>query len=195
MPTDRTDLERRLAAATADDTVRGLIFNAIFDAVEEHLGKDAAVAIDPTRKAHRTDFFSFPVSDYLRLAFDAVDRLEPRLGSVDAGFHAIGYRAASNTFGSMVGATLLALSGKDGARTLLSNAAAGYKATVSYGQRRLEWLGPAHARFTFTRDFLVPPFHCGVFQASVEAMGAKDVKVVGRQIAPLDAVYEISWKA
>ncbi len=195
MPTDRNDLETRLAATTEHDTVRGLAFNAAFDAVEEHLGRDAAIALDPARKAHRPDFFSFPVSDYLRLAFDAADRLEPRVGGVDAAFHAIGYRAASNTFGSMLGATLLALSGKGDARTLLANAAAGYKATMSYGQRKLEWLAPTHAQFTFTRHFLLPAFHCGVFQAGVEATGAKGLRVEGRQLAPLDAMYEIRWTA
>lgn len=193
MPVDRQDLAARIAAATPADTVRGLVFNAIFDTVEEHLGKAAATALDPLRKGHRTDFFSFPVVDFLRLAFDAADALERKLGSTAAGFQAIGYRAASNTFGSMVGATIVALAGKEGVRTLLANAASAYRTTVSYGDRRLEWLAPNHARFTFRRDFLVPPFHAGVFLAAVEAFGARGAEVHGEQTGLLDATYDVRW--
>jgi uncharacterized protein (TIGR02265 family) len=195
MPIDRKDLDARIAAATKDDTVRGLIFNAVFDTVEEHFGKAAAIELDPTGKARRTDFFTYPVADFLKLAFSAAERLEPKLGSPDAGFHTMGHRSAASTLGSMVGRTILALAGTDRVRTLLGSAAAGYKATVSYGERKLEWLGPRHGRFTFRRDFLVPSFHCGVFQAAVEAVHGKNVVVEGKQVAPLDAVYEIRWEA
>jgi uncharacterized protein (TIGR02265 family) len=195
MPIDRKDLDARLAAATKDDNVRGLIFNAVFETVEEHLGKAAAVALDPTGKARRTDFFTYPIADFLKLAFAAAEKLEPKLGGVDPSFHAMGHRCAASTLGTMVGRTILSLAGTDRVRTLLGSASAGYRATVSYGERKLEWLGPHHARFTFRRDFLVPPFHCGVFQAGVEAVRGKNIVVEGKQVAPLDAVYEIRWDA
>ena len=193
MPTDRKDLDDRLAAATPQDTVRGLIFNAVFDTIEEHLGKAGPVACDPAGKGHRTELFSYPVADFLRISFDAADRLEAKLGSIDEAFSAFGYRATSNVFGSVIGATMLALAGRNGLRALLGQATTGYRATVSYGDRKLEWLGQNHARFTFVRDFLVPPFHCGVFLAAVHALGAKAERLEGRQTGPLCAEYDVVW--
>jgi len=193
MPTDRKDLEARLAAATPRDTSRGLAFNALFDAIEEHLGRAAAIEADPAKKGHRTEFFSYPVADFLRIAFEGADRLEKKLGSVDAVFRAFGYRTTSNVLGSMMGATMIALAGRNGLRALLGQAVTGYRSTVSYGVRRLEWVGPHHARFTFERDFLVPAYHCGVFLAAIDAVGATAERVEGRQTGPLSAVYDIVW--
>src|SRR5512133_3367281 len=193
MPTDRKDLQARLAATTAKDTARGLAFNALFDALDEHLGRDAAVAADPDRKGRRTEFFSYPVSDFLRIAFDGADRLEKKLGSVDEAFRSFGYRTTTNVLGSMMGATMIALAGKNGLRALLGQAVTGYRATVSYGDRKLEWVGPRHARFTFENDFLVPQYHCGVFLAAVDAVGATLEKLEGKSTGPLSAVYEIAW--
>src|SRR5512133_424257 len=193
MPTDRKDLQARLAATTAKDTSRGLAFNALFDTLEEHLGKAAAIAADPDRKGHRTEFFSYPVADFLRIAFEGADRLERKLGSVDEAFRAFGYRTTTNVLGSMMGATMIALAGKNGLRALLGQAVTGYRATVSYGERKLEWLAPRHARFTFENDFLVPQYHCGVFLAAIDAVGAKAEKLDARPTGLLSAVYDVAW--
>jgi len=193
MPTDRKDLQARIAATTPRDTARGLTFNALFDTLEEHLGKDVAVAVDPERKGRRTEFFSFPVADFLRISFEGADRLERKLGSVAKAFEAFGYRTAANVLGSMMGATMIALAGKNGLRALLGQAVTGYRASVTYGERRLEWLGPRHARFTFEGDFLVPQYHCGIFLGAVDAVGAKVEKLEGRSTGLLSAVYEIAW--
>lgn len=193
MPTDRKDLEARLAAATPRDTSRGLAFNALFDTIEEHLGRAAAIAADPEKKGHRTEFFSYPVADFLRIAFEGADRLERKLRSVDEAFRAFGYRTTSNVLGSMMGATIIALAGKNGLRALLGQAVTAYRSTVSYGERKLEWVGPRHARFTFEHDFLVPAYHCGVFLAAMDAMGATPERVEGRQTGPLSAVYDVVW--
>jgi uncharacterized protein (TIGR02265 family) len=190
---DGRDLEGRLAAATPQDTVRGLIFNALFDTLEEHLGSGGAAAIDPERKGRRVELFSYPVVDFLGIAFAGAARLAARLGSEDAAFRAFGYRATSNVFGSVIGATMLALAGRNGLRALLGQAATGYRATVSYGVRTLEWRGEHHARFTFVRDFLVPAFHCGVFAAAVDAVGATPVRIEGRETGPLSAEYDVVW--
>jgi uncharacterized protein (TIGR02265 family) len=93
----------------------------------------------------------------------------------------------------MMGATMIALAGKNGLRALLGQAVTGYRASVSYGERKMEWLGPSHARFTFQGDFLVPQYHCGIFLAAVDAVGAKVEKLEGRATGLLSAVYEIAW--
>jgi uncharacterized protein (TIGR02265 family) len=195
MPTDRNDLKARLAAVTPKDTARGLTFNALFDALEEHLGKEAARAVDPERKGHRTEFFSFPVADFLRIGFDAADRLEPKLGSTAAAFRAFGYRTTANVLGSAMGATMISLAGKNNLRALLGQAAAGYRTMVSYGTRKVDWLGPTHARFTFDGDFLVADYHAGVFAAAFDAVGIAGGKVEARQTGLLSSIYDVSWTA
>jgi uncharacterized protein (TIGR02265 family) len=193
MPTDRKDLAARIAATTPQHTARGLTFNALFDTVEEHLGRAVALEIDPARKAQRTEFFSYPISDFLRIAFEGADRLERKLGSIDEAFRAFGYRTTSSVFSSRMGATMLSLTGRNGLRGLLGQAVSGYRAMVSHGDRKLEWIGERHARFTFENDFLVPAYHCGVLLASGDAVGAKVDRVEGRQTGPLSSVYDVVW--
>lgn len=193
MPIDRKDLEARIAATTPQDTTRGLSFNALFDAIEEHLGKAEALALDPEHKGHRVEFFSYPVSDFLKISFEAADRSARKLGSTDAAFRAFGYRMLAHVFGSKIGATMLALAGRKGVRSLLGQAVPGYRAMVSYGTRTLEWVGDRHARITFERDFLVPAYHCGLFEAAIDSVGAKAERVEGRQTGPLASVYDIVW--
>lgn len=192
MPVDPQDLQARIAAATPGDTVRGLIFNALFDTVEAHASRAAAVACDPGGKGRRTDFLAYPVADLLACAWRAVDHLEPRLGSVERGFYEIGYRSLAHVLGSALGATILTMSRRD-PRALMGQAPTAYRGLVSYGERRLEWLSPSRGRFTFRRDFLVPAYHRGVLMAGLEAIGVKAPEVTARQDALLDATYEVGW--
>ena len=192
MPADRQDLETRLAAAVPEDTVRGLVFNGAFFVLREHGGEETARQCDPAGAGSRIDFFSYPVTDYLNVAWNAADRLESHVGGVDAAFYKIGHRALANVLSSMLGRTLLTIAGRDIQR-LLSQAPSGYKATVSYGERTVDWPSPRHAHMVFQHDFLVPPFHCGVIAAAVEMAGGRNVKAVGRKTGFLEAEYDITW--
>jgi uncharacterized protein (TIGR02265 family) len=193
MPADRADLARRIAAATPDDTVRGVIFKSTFKLLRDQLGETAARACD-SGKSSRVDFLRYPVADYLRLAWAGVDALEPRLGSIGAAFFAIGESAMRETFATLLGRTLLSLAGDD-MRLLLSQVGPGYKAVVGYGERTLEWRREGEAHFVFRRDFLVPEFHAGVLAAAVKALGATGVVAVGRATGPLDLEIDVSWRS
>ena len=194
MPVDQQDLQARIAATTPEDTVRGLIFNALFDTVEAHVGKPATIGCDVAGKGHRTDFLSYPVKDLLVCVGRAVDLLEPRLGSVDRALFDIGYRTLANVLGSALGATIMVMARRD-PRALLSQAPTAYRGLVSYGERRLEWLGPCRARLTFRRDFLLSAYHRGVLHAAVEAIGVRNPVVTGAHQTLLDATYEVGWDA
>jgi uncharacterized protein (TIGR02265 family) len=195
MPADRKDLEARLAAATPHDTVRGVVFNAIFSVVKEHADEVAARKIDVVSgKGWRTEFFTYPVADYLNIIWNAADLLEGQLGGVDPVFYKVGARAAELIAASMLGKTLLALAAGGGARQLLTHMPGGYRATVSYGERTVTWVGEKHARYVFTHDFLVPPFHAGVLAVGAMVGGGKNVKATGRQTGPLEAVYDVTWE-
>jgi uncharacterized protein (TIGR02265 family) len=193
MPADRADLERRLAECRDEDTTRGLNFNRLFDLVRDHLGEDAARACDPQGKAARIDFFSYPVKEYLQVAWYAADRLEPKLGSVDAVWLELGRRTVTGFLGSALGKTITALTGRD-PRRFIAAGPAGYRSAVSYGERTVEWKGEKAARMTFRRDFMPPAFHRGVIAAALAASDAKDPRIEGRATGVLDSEYELRWE-
>jgi uncharacterized protein (TIGR02265 family) len=192
MPVDRNDLEKRIAAATSSDTTRGLNFNTVFGLVTELLGKDAARGIDPQEKGSRVDFFSYPVADYLAMAWDAADLLEPRLGGIDAFFQEVGRRTIRGFLASLLGKTVFAMAGRD-PRRIISSGPAGYRSAVGYGERRAEFLGERSARMVFERDFMPAVFHSAVIQAALEPTEARNVRVTGRDTGFLSSEYQIDW--
>ena len=193
MPADRNDLARRLAECKDSDTSRGLNFNRLFDLVREHLGDEAARACDPHGKGSRIDFFSYPVSEYLQIAWYAADRLEPKLGSVDAVFRELGRRTVAGFLSSALGRTIFALAGRD-PRRFVAAGPAGYRSAVSYGERTVEWKGPKAARMIFKRDFMPPVFHQAVLEEGLAASEARNPKVEGRAVGLLDSEYDIRWE-
>jgi uncharacterized protein (TIGR02265 family) len=193
MPADRRDLALRIAQTTPADTSRGLNFNRLFQLVRDRLGDDAARACDPDGKGSRTDFFSYPVADYLRIAWAAADRLEPSLGSVEAVWEELGRRTVAGFLSSVLGRTLFAIAGKD-ARRLVSAGPSGYRSAVSYGERTVRWVGDRHAMLEFRRDFMVPAFHRAVMLTALEASDARSPRVEARAVGLLDSDYDVTWE-
>jgi uncharacterized protein (TIGR02265 family) len=193
MPADRTDLERRLAAATPEDTSRGLNYTTLFALVRDHLGPDAPRELDVLGRGSRVDFFSYPITEYLTITWNALDRLEPLFGSIDAVLTELGRRTMAGFLASMIGRTVFSVGGKDPVR-MLSTGPTGYRTAVSYGHRTVEFLGPKQARMTFQRDFMPPAFHAAVILTGLQASHALRPRVVGRETGFLDSVYEIGWE-
>jgi uncharacterized protein (TIGR02265 family) len=192
MPADPRDLASRLAVATPDDTVRGLVFNAAFDVARE-AGDDAvAVACDPAGKGKRTDFRSYPAADLLEVLWRVVARVEGRCGGPDGAFRQIGYRTTAGVLGSMAGSTLLSFGSSP--RLLVEQVPAAYQAVLSFGQRTVTWLGPTQARLVYENDFLPLPFHLGVLQASVDGTSAVGAMVEGRASGLLRVDLQIAWR-
>lgn len=179
--------------AAARDTVKGMIFNGMIDAVRAASGEEAAARCKAVAKQKRfIDFFFCPVADYLRMAWFAVELLEKPLGSVDADFFQLGRRAVLSFLDTGVDKTLLVLISND-LRRALGNADMAYRTTISYGERSLRWPGPREARFEFKGDFLVPPFHAGVIKTGLEAIGKKPVRVTATSLGFMQHAMDIAW--
>jgi uncharacterized protein (TIGR02265 family) len=192
MPANRDELHKRVAATTKDDVSRGLSFNRLFLLVRERLGDDAARGCDPERKGSRTDFFNYPVAEYLGIAWDAADLLEPKLGSIDAVWNELGRITVNGFLSSAIGKTLFALAGKDPRRVVAAGPSS-YRSAVSYGERKIAWLGEKHARMTFRRDFMVSGYHRAVILTALQATDAKNPRVEARVLSLLDSDYDIAW--
>jgi uncharacterized protein (TIGR02265 family) len=192
MPADRADLARRLASTHADDTSRGHNYNTLFTMVRDHLGEAAAREVDVLGKGHRVDFFSYPITEYLACAWNAIDRLEPVLGDGDAVLGELGRLTVTGFMGSMLGKTALVMSGRD-PRRLLGSAPSAYRGAVSYGERRVEWTGPRQGRLVSRRDFMPPSFHAAVLLEALRATDAVRPRVTWQGRGLLDSVYEFEW--
>lgn len=195
MPDERMEHHQvRLAAARDEDTVRGLVFNALFAVLREAGGEAAARAADPTGKGSRVDFFTYPAADFLRLSWDAAERLGPSAGGADQVFFRVGHKAGSAVLESMLGKTILAVSGAGGVRQLLASVPSAYRGTVSYGERRVQVQDEGRARAVFRGELLAAPFHCGVFTAVLERAGARNVRAEVREAGALEAELLLSWE-
>ncbi|MBX5480640.1 MAG: DUF2378 family protein [Myxococcaceae bacterium] len=187
------DFERRLALATADDTAKGMFFNGVVQAVGKLVNAQAAttcLAAVGDRKF--VDFFNYPIAWFLRLSFTAAELLAPAVGGHESAFRKLGMQATHDFLATGVGKTLLLLAGRD-AKRLLTAVPGAFKTAVSYGERRVDFSGNGAGTLTMRRDFMPPAYHEGVLIAVLQAVGAKNVSVVGKAVGPLDADYHLRW--
>jgi uncharacterized protein (TIGR02265 family) len=191
--TDRTTLARLKAAATAQDTSRGLNYTTLFDFAKAELGPGAGREVDPLGKGSRVDFFSYPITEYLDTAWNIAERLAPKYGSFDAVFFELGKRTVDAFLASVVGKTIFAMAGRDPRRVLAAGPGA-FKSAVSYGERAVEFTGEKRARYVFKRDFMPHAFHRGVILAALAATEAKNAKCEANEVEFMSTVYEISWE-
>lgn len=191
------DYERRIHMTTPQDTARGLFFNGVLSAVVS-LGGDAALKqchsqLNDKRFEKRfTDFASYPVADFLRLALAATRVLSPKLGGSELTQQRLGGQATHDFLSSMAGRTLLLLSG-DSPKRLIGNLASGYRSAVSYGERIVSMQGDHAARVVMKRDFMLPLYNEGVLKALLESVHARDPQVRAKPLGQLDCEYELSW--
>ncbi len=187
------DFNQRMALARADDTAKGMFFNGVTLAVSRLLGAEAARSVvEASSEKKFVDFFNYPITSFLKMSFTAAALLEDVAGGHDAAFRKLGTQATNDFLGTAVGKTLLMLAGRDPKR-LLSAVPGAFKTCVSYGERKMEFAGDTRGTMTMRRDFMPFPYHEGVLEAVLLALGVKDVKVKGRALGPLDAAYDLSW--
>ncbi|MCK8501438.1 MULTISPECIES: TIGR02265 family protein [Myxococcus] len=188
------ELEQRRLAATEDDQARGMFFRGALHVIA-FLGGEGSVArckgvagvweINP--------FQLYSVSRYLRMVSTAARLLAPRQGGFDEVLERMGAQATVDFLASLFGRELLAESAGS-PRLLLESLGDAYRMAVSYGERYPVWTGERSARFIMRRDFMPAAYHEGVLRGALEAVGARDVCVSGRQVALLDSEFELSWR-
>ena len=195
MPTDADDLKARLALCTADDRVRGMMFNEVLGLVETKVGAEGraeATKVLPEGLRYK-DLSSYPITDLMRLMYRASDLMEKTYGGHDEAMQACGgatVEAFSRTPAGKMLFTVIALAGPT---QLLKGAGVGYKSVVTYGSRDFQPTGPSSGVMRMTRDMLPTAYHAGVFLAVLRAVG-KSGTVVGRQLALDAAEYDIAWQ-
>jgi len=127
MPSDRKDLATRVAAAKPDDTSRGINYRSAFSLIGELADGEAVKRCDPLQKGTRSDLTSYPIGEYLTLAWNLVDLLEGPFGGVEEAFYRLGARTVCDHIESPLGRTLFAIAGRD-IRRMLSSVPSAYGA-------------------------------------------------------------------
>ncbi|MET0405895.1 MAG: DUF2378 family protein [Cystobacter sp.] len=186
-------LEQLLALTHPTDTCRGMFFNGLLEAAHSLGGEELRSRCFSASGARKfVDFFSYPVADFLRPLFLAAETLGPSHGGMDSVMRQLGRRGTSDFLQSTVGKTMLALAGQDPAR-LLSAIPSGCRASLSYGERSVELLGPGHARMLARRDYLPLHYNEGLITAALERSLAQGVRVRGVRRSLLDVDYDVTW--
>ncbi|RKH31662.1 TIGR02265 family protein [Corallococcus sicarius] len=186
-------LVERCRAATPRDVARGMFFQGVVGVVGFLQGEAAGAQCLEAAGLHALNPGElYPVTRFLKMAARATRLLRPQLGDWDQSLHYIGTQATVDFLASMFGRELMQMSRRD-PRRLLQHLADGYQTAVSYGERTVLWTGERSARFVMRRDFMPAPYHEGVLLGALEAVGAQDVRVHGRQLSLLDSEYDVSW--
>ncbi|MBN9681734.1 MULTISPECIES: DUF2378 family protein [unclassified Corallococcus] len=186
-------LTERCLAATPEDGARGMFFQGVVGVVNFLQGEEAAakcLAASGLKDLNAGELY--PVTRFLEMAAEATRLLKPQLGDWEQALRYIGTQATLDFLGSMFGRDLMQAAGRN-PRKMLHHMVENYRVAVSYGERGVLWTGDHSARFVMRRDFMPAPYHEGVLQAALEAVGAQDVQVHGRQLSLLDTEYDVSW--
>jgi uncharacterized protein (TIGR02265 family) len=187
------ELKRRLTLATPVDTVRGMSFHTTLDVVRAELGEDAvARCLEPLKDKSYKSFFTYPVSEYLRLQYNAAWLMSEKHGGFDNAIRRIAAGIAPGFLGSVVGKAFMLLA-KEGPKQLLNNMPVAYRAASSFGEATVHWTGPRSGVLTTKRDFLLYLNHEGGLQGLFRTLGIQESRVSGRQIGPLDNEVTFSW--
>jgi uncharacterized protein (TIGR02265 family) len=187
------ELQRRLFLATPMDTVRGMSFHTTLDVVRMDLGDEAvARCLDQVGERSYKSFFTYPVSDYLRLQYNAAWLLSEKHGGFDNAVRRIAGGLAPGFLASVVGKAFMLLT-KEGPRQLINNMPVAFRAAASFGEISVHWTAPRSGVITTKRDFLLYMNHEGGLLGLFRTMGMTDVRVSGRQIGPLDNEVHFSW--
>ena len=187
------ELQRRLSLATPADTVRGLILNTVLQAIREDLG-DAAVArcVEQCTEKSFQSFFTYPVSEYLRVLYTGAWMLSEKCGGFDNSIRRMVKELAPGFLSSVVGKAFL-LTGI-GPRQIISNLPVAFRATASFGQCEVRWTGSRSGLLITRRDFLLYLSHEGGLQSLFQALGLSGAWARGRQTGPLDNEVEFAWE-
>ena len=193
MPINAQDLAARLALATAEHTVKGAPFRSVcaeLQSLPASAARDTLMATH--KKAAWQELASFPVADYLRLAFSAAELLEPQTGSFDAALTLLGFKVADAFIKSVVGRVAVMMATGKNPLDILSYAPVTYAPVSSYGKRTFARLGPGEAVFRVREDFLPAAYHLGAIRCGMGINGHTP-EVEAKTLSLLDCDVVVRW--
>jgi len=192
-PSDKTDMEQRIAATGPADKLRGYFFQRIIELVKQRISADAAKRIlAPLRPGGYAALKNYPVAEYLRLLYAAVDELAPRMG-VQAAFRACGAASVDAFATSAAGRVLFGVVTFGNPARLASQVGLAYATSVSYGKREFHQTSPSGGTLRYRGDYGPPAYLEGVILRALEAIGYRgNVKSFETSVSAVD--LEVRWE-
>jgi uncharacterized protein (TIGR02265 family) len=194
VPINQQDLDARLALASAAHTVKGAPFRSICAELQQSLPASATrdALLVTHKKAAWQELASFPVTDYLRLAFSAAALLEPQAGSFDAAMTLLGFKVSDAFLKSVVGRVAVMMASGKTPLDILAYAPATYAPVSNYGKRTFARLGPGEAVFRVREDYLPAAYHLGVIRCGMGINGHMPTVEV-RSLSLLECDVVVRW--
>ncbi|MCP3103060.1 TIGR02265 family protein [Myxococcus sp. K15C18031901] len=188
------ELEARLALVQSSEHIRGMHYAAVLDTVRFLGGEQAVQSIlaegdfpadlDPTEL--------YPVPPFLRVFFAAVKLLSPQLGGAEEAMRQIGVQGTLAFVRSMFGTEVRQQVGGD-PKQLVNMLPEAYRMAIDFGELQVEWTGSRAGLIHMRRIFTPVSYNEGMLEGALQAVGAQDIRVEGRQTSLLDSEYTLSW--
>jgi uncharacterized protein (TIGR02265 family) len=189
------ELQARLALTGPGDVARGIFLNSLLDLLRQFGDEDLLRhCLEVSGEQRFLEFFNYPLSTFLRMAYPAAWRLGEKYGDFEGAMREMGYQASKAFYASSAGKVLLLLARNEPLR-LLNNMPSTTHAVLgdNTGITHMKRTGQSHGVLTYMRDVVPRPYNEGALRASLEAVGAKEVSVHGRPLGDFNTDYELSW--
>lgn len=188
-----SDFAVRMARASPSLKARGFFLQAYLQHLRS-LGDEAllARALALCGPGPLIELFEYPVRLQLELLALRMPSLVARHGDGTEALRVVGREDVMRFLESTTGRLLTKLTGRDPKR-LLSHTPLGYRMSSALGEQTQEWHGPRDCRWVMKDQMMPLAFHEGIMLGLLDWGGARDARVVGRQLSLLDSEYRISW--
>ncbi|MCY1083328.1 TIGR02265 family protein [Archangium lansingense] len=190
------DVEHRLSLASQQDTIRGMHFRSVKEAMFVLRGSAAVEECLSECGGVRTfvDLFSYPAGDFLRMSRRAAWMMEPAAGGFEQAMRMLGYMGTAVFLGSQVGKAMQVLiSGTP--RRVIEYLPMAYKVVMPAGSGISVAISDHNrALVTFERDFLPRQYVEGALEAHLKQAGARTARIIARPRGPLSSVVELTWE-
>lgn len=167
-------LRVRLSSATTNDVLLGMFTEMLLRRTARLFGAERAQLTRTLFLGGRrlSRFFRYPVAETLNVLHDSASRAEDYAGFIQAS----GEEAVDVFFDSPIGRAM-ALLGEPDPHRLLASTPAGYRACVSWGERRYRRVGTTEAVVEFRSDLLGPAWQMGTFHRGLLRACGVDARI------------------
>jgi uncharacterized protein (TIGR02265 family) len=194
-PPEAEALPQRKAMVRHQDTMRGVVFQAIERELTRAAGPGAVAEVRTKAGLRHTHFDAmskFPLMDFITYQEAAAEKLAPLVGGYDEAVWKMGGAAAEAFFDSIAGRTMALLAGRDPTQ-LLNAVPAGYTLLVSYGRRSWRQTKANEGHFSFEDEYLGPIHNLGTFDSALRVVHGVDPTFELEQQSPLNFTFVVRW--
>lgn len=186
------DLARHLAELPKEAACKGLFFADPIQRMRKVAPAHPLFAEGKVGSRRYVPFLNYPYADFLTLLTEAAKVVHPGVPTGE-GLRRLGRAGYEALLESQVGKVLFGVFGRS-FEHVVRMGARGWSVSVTFGQVRVEELGPRHVRYHFT-DF---PAFLETYQVGIVEGGMRACQAKGEVLVRLDSIrsgsFDIRWE-